>query len=97
MYFGGNSEMRGYEYLQFIGQSVMFANAEVRFPIIEAALTPIGVIGGIRGVFFANIGGGWFPNSGFEFATDRPTPYTPTIGYQSDASGNPFIDITTGQ
>jgi outer membrane protein assembly factor BamA len=96
MYFGGNSEMRGYDYLQFIGQSVMFANAELRFPIIEAALTPIGVIGGIRGVFFANIGGGWFPTSGFEFATNRPEPHTPIIGYQSDASGSPFIDVTTG-
>ena len=40
----------------------MFANAEFRFPLIDAALTPIGVIGGIRGVFFANIGGGWFNN-----------------------------------
>ena len=29
------------------------ANAELRFPLIEAALTPIGVIGGVRGVFFA--------------------------------------------
>ncbi len=35
----------------------MFANAELRFPLIEAALTPIGVIGGVRGVFFAGIGG----------------------------------------
>ena len=52
--------MRGYDYLQFAGQNVVFANAELRFPLIEAALTPIGVIGGIRGVFFANIGGGWF-------------------------------------
>ena len=60
IYFGGNSEMRGYDYLQFVGQNVVFANAELRFPLIEAALTPIGVIGGIRGVFFANIGGGWF-------------------------------------
>ena len=60
IYFGGNSEMRGYDYLQFAGQNVVFANAELRFPLIEAALTPIGVIGGIRGVFFANIGGGWF-------------------------------------
>src|SRR4029079_18134218 len=59
-YFGGNSEMRGYDYLQFSGQNVVFANAELRFPLIEAALTPVGVIGGIRGVFFANIGGGWF-------------------------------------
>jgi hypothetical protein len=60
IYFGGNSEMRGYDYLEFIGQNVVFANAELRFPIIEAALTPFGVIGGVRGVFFANIGGGWF-------------------------------------
>ena len=49
--------LRGYDYLQFVGQNVVFANAELRFPLIEAALTPIGVIGGIRGVFFANIGG----------------------------------------
>ncbi|HEY1909671.1 MAG TPA: hypothetical protein VGG73_02010 [Vicinamibacterales bacterium] len=62
IYFGGNSEMRGYDYLQFTGQNVVFANAELRFPIIEAALTPIGVVGGVRGVFFADIGGGWFNN-----------------------------------
>ena len=71
MYFGGNSEMRGYDYLQFIGQNVAFANAELRFPIIEAALTPIGVIGGVRGVFFANIGGGWFNGQGFKFFDQR--------------------------
>ena len=96
MYFGGNSEMRGYDYLQFIGQNVMFANAELRFPIIEAALTPIGVIGGIRGVFFANIGGGWFNELRVQVRHRSAEPYTPIIGYQSDASGNPFIDVTTG-
>ena len=42
-YFGGNSELRGYDYLQFSGQNAVFANAELRFPLIEAALTPIGV------------------------------------------------------
>ena len=68
LYFGGNSEMRGYDYLQFVGQNVVFADAELRFPLIEAALTPIGVIGGVRGVFFANIGGAWFDNQGFRFA-----------------------------
>src|SRR5207249_11799704 len=62
LYFGGNSELRGYNYLQFAGQNTVFANAELRFPLIEAALTPIGVIGGIRGVFFAGIGGAWFNN-----------------------------------
>ena len=59
-YFGGNSELRGYDYLQFAGSREVFANAELRFPIIEAALTPFGVVGGVRGLFFANIGGAWF-------------------------------------
>ena len=61
-YFGGNSELRGYDYLEFAGQNVLFANAELRFPLIEAALTPIGVVGGVRGVFFAGVGGAWFNN-----------------------------------
>jgi hypothetical protein len=89
MYFGGNSEMRGYDYLEFIGQNVVFANAELRFPIIEAALTPIGIIGGVRGVFFANMGAGWFNNQpqGFEFATSRDEVQQPLLGYQQDASG----------
>src|SRR4029077_4120233 len=95
-YFGFNSVMRGYDYLQFAGQNVVFANAELRFPLIEAALTPIGVIGGIRGVFFANVGGGWFNDGGFESATNRTEQYTPTIGYQTDAFGNPLVDLTTG-
>ncbi|MEQ1726952.1 MAG: hypothetical protein ABL982_01115 [Vicinamibacterales bacterium] len=88
MYFGGNSEMRGYDYLSFVGQTAVFANAELRFPIIEAALTPIGVIGGIRGVFFGNIGGGWFKNQDFTFATSKDETITPITGYQTDAAGN---------
>ncbi len=88
MYFGGNSEMRGYDYLSFVGQTSVFANAELRFPIIEAALTPIGVIGGIRGVFFANIGGGWFKDQDYTFATSKDETVTPITGYQADAAGN---------
>jgi outer membrane protein assembly factor BamA len=82
MYFGGNSEMRGYDYLEFIGQNAVFANAELRFPLIEAALTPIGVIGGIRGVFFANIGGGWFDDQGFRFTANNTERVRPVIGYE---------------
>src|SRR5581483_6147286 len=44
LYFGGNYDMRGYDYLSFAGSSVINAQAELRFPIIEAALTPIGVV-----------------------------------------------------
>ena len=56
LYFGGNSEMRGYDYLQFLGHETFFGNAELRFPLVEAMATPIGILGGIRGTFFFNLG-----------------------------------------
>jgi hypothetical protein len=89
LYMGGNSEMRGYDYLSFVGQNVVFANAELRFPIIEAALTPIGVVGGVRGVFFANMGGGWWDNQGYKFATSQGQVVTPLTGYTTDRFGLP--------
>jgi hypothetical protein len=98
MYFGGNGDLRGYDYLQFVGQNVIYANAELRFPLIEAALTPIGVIGGIRGVFFAGVGGAWFPNqenpnpctgenNGFRFLNSDATTCRITTGVKTDALG----------
>jgi hypothetical protein len=84
LYFGGNSEMRGYDYLQFLGNNVAFTNAEVRFPIIDAALTPIGVVGALRGVFFANLGGGWFGGEPFTFMTRRPEQYSPLLDVTQD-------------
>jgi len=97
MYFGGNSEMRGYNYLEFSGNNVMFANAELRFPLIDAALTPIGVIGGIRGVFFANIGGGWFNDQSFKFMTSDTETFTPIVDYvRSPFDGTFEVDPATG-
>ena len=95
LYFGGNSEMRGYNYLEFVGQNVAFANAELRFPIIEAALTPVGVIGGVRGVFFANIGAGWFDNQGFKFSTSASESFRSIVDYERDATGAILIDPVT--
>jgi hypothetical protein len=97
-YFGGNGDLRGYDYLQFVGQNLVQANAELRFPIIEAALTPIGVVGGIRGVFFAGVGGAWFssqkstnPCSGdttsFKFMTSASELCQVITGYQVDQFG----------
>jgi hypothetical protein len=80
-YFGGNSEMRGYEYLQFIGQEGFFANAELRFPLIEAMLTPVGVLGGIRGVIFGNVGGAGFPTQDWKFSTSSSISQRPVIGF----------------
>jgi outer membrane protein assembly factor BamA len=82
MYFGGNSEMRGYEYLEFVGDHSAFFNAELRFPLIEAMLTPIGILGGIRGVFFANLGGGYFKGQQFRWFARDAELYTPIIGYE---------------
>jgi outer membrane protein assembly factor BamA len=87
MYFGGNSEMRGYDYLQFIGSESAFLNAELRFPFIEAMLTPIGVMGGIRGVLFANMGGGRFEGQPFKWWSSSAETYTPTIGYNVTTGG----------
>jgi hypothetical protein len=95
LYFGGNSEMRGYNYLEFVGQNVAFANAELRFPIIEAALTPAGVLGSVRGVFFANIGAGWFNNQGFQFATSSDETFRSIVDYKRDATGAILIDPVT--
>ena len=52
LYYGGNSEMRGYDYLQFVGNKSTFLNAELRFPFIEAMLTPVGVLGPVIGLMF---------------------------------------------
>jgi hypothetical protein len=81
MYFGGNSEMRGYEYLEFIGSETAFLNAELRFPFIEAMLTPLGVLGGIRGVLFANMGGGRFEGQPFKWLSNKAETYTPVVGF----------------
>jgi len=82
MYFGGNSEMRGYDYLQFIGHKGFFANAELRFPLIEAMLTPIGVLGGLRGVMFINVGSSGFNNMESTFMARKVEPYRPIIAYR---------------
>jgi outer membrane protein assembly factor BamA len=91
LYFGGNSEMRGYEYLQFVGQNAVFANAELRFPLIEAMLTPLGVLGGVRGVAFVNVGGAYFNGDDYRFIETKPETYRPIIGYQNPETGNPEV------
>jgi hypothetical protein len=88
-YFGGNSELRGYDYLSFAGHQAYFANAELRFPLIEAMLTPVGVLGGLRGVFFAGVGGAHFKGTGqsYSFATSKDEKYTPVLGYNCPPDG----------
>jgi hypothetical protein len=85
-FFGGNSELRGYEYLDFVGHTGFFANAELRFPLIEAMATPIGILGGVRGTLFFNIGGARFNNVPFTFWTDKDEVFQPVVNFRF----NPF-------
>jgi hypothetical protein len=71
-YFGGNMELRGYPYYNFAGNQGFFANGELRIPIIKAALTPIGVLGPIRGTAFFGIGGAHFKGDDFTFSSSDP-------------------------
>ena len=84
-YFGGNSEMRGYDYLDVIWSQGFCINAELRFPLIEAMLTPIGILGGLRGAFFANVGGAGFNGQPFDFMKTHGEAYQPTVGYDLNA------------
>jgi hypothetical protein len=70
-YFGGNMELRGYPYLSFAGNQGFFANAELRFPIIDIAKTPIGLVGPLRGAFFFGVGGASFKGQPYRFATSQ--------------------------
>jgi len=101
-YFGGNGELRGYQYLQFIGQNAFFTNAELRFPLIDAMATPIGVLGGVRATLFAGLGGAYFDGTPFKVFR-RDTTIEPVVtGYDSNRqpilgtpmviSGNRFVD-----
>ena len=80
-FFGGNGDMRGYDYYQFIGHNVLLASAELRFPLVEAMLTPIGVLGGIRGTFFFNFGTAGFDGAPFTPWTSDPEVIRPIEGF----------------
>ena len=89
LFYGGNSEMRGYQYLEFLGNKAFFGDAELRFPLIEAALTPFGVIGGLRAVAFANLGASQFSGTRLNVLSTKSVIVTPIVGFQTDIFGNP--------
>jgi len=81
-FFGGQSEMRGYDYLQFLGHKSFFGNMELRFPLIEAMATPIGVLGGIRGTFFFNVGVAGFNGEPLNAWSRDPVLVRPVTGFR---------------
>ncbi|MBN2345909.1 MAG: BamA/TamA family outer membrane protein [Candidatus Aminicenantes bacterium] len=62
---GGNNTLRTAGFRSLVGNSGFFVNAEFRFPLVHAALTPIGIVGPLRGTFFFDLGGLWFQGEDF--------------------------------
>jgi len=93
LFFGGNSEMRGYEYLEFLGHKAFFGNVELRVPLVEAMLTPFGVVGGLRGTVFFNIGAAGVNNQPFTPWTSREEILPILVDFQQNQFGQ-FVPIT---
>ncbi len=92
-FFGGNSEMRGYDYLQFVGQNAGHLNAELRIPLIHAMATPIGVLGGVRGTLFANVGGASWANTPFKAFERDATIERPIVSYAPNPTNPNGVDV----
>ena len=91
--------MRGYDYLSFIGQDAFHLNGELRFPLIEAMATPIGILGGIRGTFFVNLGGATFDTQPFKLYRKDTTTETPLLGTRigTGPNGQPIAEPVYGE
>jgi hypothetical protein len=71
-YFGGNMELRGYDYMSFAGNEGFHVNAELRVPLINLAATPIGILGPLRGTVYFGMGGAKFKGEDYQFSTSEP-------------------------
>ncbi len=79
-FFGGNMELRGFDYRSFSGNEGFFSNVELRFPVIDVMKTPIGLLGPVRGTLFAGIGGARWKGQPFQLGAKRPG-----LSYVNDA------------
>ena len=62
---GGNNTIRSVGYYQMVGTNLFYFNAEFRFPLINLAATPLGLVGPLRGIIFFDLGGAWFKGEEF--------------------------------
>ncbi len=61
-FLGGLDTIRGVDFRSIVGDRAYFANAELRFPLIDVLNTPVLGFRGIRGNIFFDTGGAWFHN-----------------------------------
>ncbi len=86
---GGLDQLRGFRYQEFVGESLAYANFELRFPLINTLVWGFGGrMGPIRGFLFADIGSAWFE--------DEIYPVDPTDPLTAFARGRAVYDRRTG-
>ncbi len=56
---GGNNTLRAVPFRSLVGTNGFAFTSELRFPLVKYLVTPIGVLGPIRGVLFFDLGGVW--------------------------------------
>jgi hypothetical protein len=66
-YFGGLDTLRGLDFREQIGNTVVYMNFEYRFPLIDLLALPFGAIGNIRGRFFLDVGAAALEDQKFRF------------------------------
>src|SRR4030095_10835140 len=57
---GGFNQLRGYDFRNFIGNSIAFTNLEFRYPLVDELAFPFGGIRQIRGTILLDAGAAWF-------------------------------------
>jgi Tol biopolymer transport system component len=58
--FGGINVLRGYDFREFVGSRLAWANLEFRFPLVDVLAFPILNLFQIRGIFFLDVGAAWY-------------------------------------
>lgn len=57
--FGGVNQLRGWDFREFVGNNLAWANVEFRFPLVDRLRFPVFELTQIRGFFFADAGAAW--------------------------------------
>ncbi len=85
VFFGGLDTVRGFDFRSIVGDQGFYANFELRFPLFDQLTSPILRFGGVRAVFFLDVGGAWFDELGafnfYDEDLDRLADGVSSYGY----------------
>ena len=94
--FGGLNQLRGYEFREFAGSRLGWANLEFRFPLVDRMDFPILRLGQIRGFLFLDVGGAWNVNNSWydpQFRSVRRDPGGDVNFSAWDSDNNRLQDV----